>query len=183
MYGGNGYGYAYRGPQTATFDAPTTKNGQYNEDALPAMPSWDHATSKHVEEQDVEMEKLDGIAGQQEALLSDNGNSGGRYYTNQAQDPAGDLGAMQTGPYHDYDQHQQFVGSPIATRANSTYPPTYHTRPQPSGYDAPSANPYAPSIPPSYRTAAPSVASPVQQSHPASLGVGRKPVQGTWRDV
>ena len=177
IYGGGGYGYS--GPQTATFDSPSNKNGKYNEDALPAMPSWDQAQSRRVEDHDVEMEKLDQHSAQQESLLAQN-NAGsveaGRYYGNEQSHIAqegSDLGTMHAGPYHDYEAHQQFVGSPVASTRNSAYPPTYQTRPQSSVY----GNGYAASIPPSYHTAAPSVASPVQQSMP------RRPVQGSWRDV
>jgi hypothetical protein len=187
MYGGAGAAYGgYRGPQTATFDAPSKQNGTgtYNEDALPAMPSWDQAQSKRVQDEDVEMEKLDHNSAQHEGLL--NGNDagavgGGRYYNNpnQATQEHGDLGAMHASPYreHDYDAHQQFVGSPVSSVAHSMYPPTYQTRPQSSVYDSG----YAPSIPPSYHTAAPSIVSPVQQR--ASGGFARRPVQGSWRDV
>ena len=188
IYGGAG-GYGYRGPQTATFEAPSkNRNETYNEDALPAMPSWQNAQSRHVEEDDVEMEKLDNTSAQQQSLLAANNDGlagGGRYYNNQAHHDAGaDLGTMHAGPYHDYDQHQQFAGSPVSTAQNSMYPPTYRTRPQSSVYEPQSAGPYAPSIPPSYRTAAPSIASPVQQPPPMPYaGVGRKPVQGSWRDV
>ena len=175
MYGA-AYAGGYRGSpvkQTATFDVPS-KNGGYNEDALPAMPSWDHAQSRHVEEEeDVEMEKLDQqqpYAQQQESLLSDNHQSGGRYYSSPPQQDSalgGDLGTA-SGPYHDYSQHQQFVASPVSTARNSMYPPTYHTSPPSTIYEPQSA------YPPSYHTQAPpSLAS----------GVGRKPVQGSWRDV
>ena len=82
MYGGGagayggGYG-GYSGPQTATFDAPSNKNATYNEDSLPAMPSWDQAQSKRVEDNDLEMEKLDhNRNSQQEALLSHNSDTG-----------------------------------------------------------------------------------------------------------
>jgi hypothetical protein len=181
MYGASG---GYRGPQTATFDAPTKQGAAtgYNEDALPAMPSWDQAQSRHVHDEDVEMEKLDQNTAQHESLLNNQPNSGGRYYNNGAQDTAGDLGTMQASPYHDYGAHQQFVSSPTSTAPGSMYPPTYHTRPQSSVYGEPQ---YAPSIPPSYHTAAPSIASPVQQTPmPMPMGnMGRKPVQGSWRDV
>jgi hypothetical protein len=176
MYGAGGFGY--RGPQTATFDAPGKKGaaGGYNEDALPAMPSWDAAPSKRVQDEDVEMEKLDQNAAQQESLLNNQRNSGGRYYNND-QSTAGDLGTMQTGPYHDYDAHRQFAGSPVSTAPSSMYPPTYRTAPQ-SVYGEPN---YAPSVAPSYHTYAPAVTSPVQQQ--PTLLTARRPVQGTWRDV
>lgn len=190
LYGGGGY--AYRGPQTATFDAPT-KDGKYNEDALPAMPSWDQAHSRHVQDEDMEMEKLNNHSAQQESLLAkEERHSGGRYYNNDvspyeasrpaAQDVQGDLGTMHAGPYHDYNAHQQFASSPTSTVPSSMYPPTYRTRPQSSVY---AEQQYAPSIAPSYRTAAPGVISPSQQQQPTLpfVGVGRKPVQGTWREV
>ncbi|KAK3721817.1 hypothetical protein LTR37_002982 [Vermiconidia calcicola] len=128
MYGAGGMGY--RGPQTATYDAH-----RKNEDALPAMPSWNTAASKHVEEDNYQMEKLNQQSAQQEGLLSNTRNSGGRYYNDGAQEKAGDLGTMQAGPYHNYDQHQQFVSSPVSTTQQSTYPPTYQTRPQSSVYE------------------------------------------------
>ena len=178
MYGGGGYGYS--GPQTARFDAPSNKNNNYNEDALPAMPSWDQAQSHRVVEHDLEMEKLNRNSAQEESLLprNDAGAVGsGRYYNNnqnQVGQEAGDLGTMHASPYHNYEEHQQFVGSPVSTAHNSMYPPTYHTRPQSSVYESA----YAPSVAPSYHTTAPNLMSPVQQSMP-----GRRPVQGSWRDV
>ena len=186
MYGGGAGAYGgYSGPQTARFDAPSQKNGNYNEDSLPAMPSWDQAQSKRVENNDLELEKLDHNrnSSQQEALLSHNSETGalgggGRYYNqNQPAQANGDVGMMHASPYreHDYDSHQQFVGSPVSSVHNSMYPPTYHTNQPESVYGDTS---YAPSIPPSYHTAAPSIVSPVQQNYAA-----RRPVQGSWRDV
>lgn len=174
QYGNTGYvGYGgYRGPQTATFDVPSKKGAGYNEDALPAMPSWDNAASRHVEDDDVEMEKLDLTHAQQESLLPQ--NNGGRYYNNQ--EAAGDLGTMRQGPYHNYDQHQQFVGSPVSSTQNSMYPPAYRTRPASSVYEPMSA------VPPSYRTGPPSIAS-LPPQHASMAGIGRKPVQGSWREV
>ena len=72
MYASGG---GYRGAQTATFDTPHKSVAgapAYNEDALPAMPSWSNATSRHVEEEvpgDVEMEKLDHKTAQQQLSL------------------------------------------------------------------------------------------------------------------
>jgi len=171
-------GAGYRGAptaQTATFDAPS-KNGQYNEDALPPMPSWDHGVSRRVEEE-VEMEKFGSPQAQQESLLP---NSDGNRYYSQQDNTAGDLGNMHASPYHDYDQHQQFFPSPTST----AYPPTYHTSPTSTVYEPTQQllggqAGYAPSLPPSYRTRPSSVVNPP----PQNPHVGRKPVQGTWRDV
>ncbi|KAF2458232.1 hypothetical protein BDY21DRAFT_420886 [Lineolata rhizophorae] len=53
-------------PQFATFDVSSGKGGNYNEDALPAMPTWEQAKSTKVEEtvapqqtEEVELNKLD----------------------------------------------------------------------------------------------------------------------------
>ncbi|EMC94645.1 hypothetical protein BAUCODRAFT_149771 [Baudoinia panamericana UAMH 10762] len=201
-------GMGYRGPpaaQTATFDAPSNKAGSqaYNEDALPAMPSWSHATDKHVmaeeaEDEDVEMEKLNHPDSQEQRLLpqqqqqqqQQHGYAQQPAYSRQ-QDVGGDLGAMSANPYHDYDQHQQFVSSPTSTARHSEYPPTYHTRSPTSTVYEPAARAqwgqgYAASIPPSYRTRPDSVASrfpPPQQQQQGTGGIARKPVQGSWRDV
>ncbi|KAJ5101620.1 hypothetical protein NUU61_003842 [Penicillium alfredii] len=50
-------------PQTARFDSPKTASSTVNEDALPAMPTWEGAVDKRVEDpnahgDDVEMEPL-----------------------------------------------------------------------------------------------------------------------------
>lgn len=187
MYAGGGY----RGPQTATFEVPSKRNAQaapkFNEDALPAMPGWDTAATRHVEDEpeDVEMEKLDHTNAQQGESLLANEDSG-RYYSSapQPHEPA----AMPSGPYHDYAQHQQFAPSPISTARNSAYPPTYHTSPTSTMYEPSQqwseggARGYAPSVPPSYHTGPPSIVSPPAQQQ--SFGnISRKPVQGTWRDV
>ncbi|KAF2839770.1 hypothetical protein M501DRAFT_991778 [Patellaria atrata CBS 101060] len=41
--------YGSSAPQYAQFDASTNKGGKFNEDALPAMPSWDTATQRKVQ--------------------------------------------------------------------------------------------------------------------------------------
>lgn len=53
---------AYRGPQTASFDQPS-KAAIVNEDALPSMPTWADAQTRHVEEEheEVEMDDLKGL--------------------------------------------------------------------------------------------------------------------------
>lgn len=186
MYGAGAQQWGgYRGPQTATYDTGSKQgNAGYNEDSLPAMPSWANAKERHelVEDEDVEMKKMDQQAAQSQPFLAsgaqqpyDQHASNGRYYDAQDAPPAADLGTMQTGPYHNYDQHQQFVTSPVSTAGQqSTYPPTYRT------YASPPSTVYEPSIPPSYHTAAPT--SPPPGLVPGG-GIGRKPVQGTYRDV
>lgn len=42
--------YANNGPQFATFDTGNKRNATVHEDSLPAMPSWDTATTRRVED-------------------------------------------------------------------------------------------------------------------------------------
>lgn len=57
----------YRGAQVARFDTPPSPGvSKMNDDALPAMPSWDHAVSRRVEDsspqpESVEMEPLNPV--------------------------------------------------------------------------------------------------------------------------
>lgn len=77
--GAAGYGGGSRKDvaQTATFDAPSSQK-VYNEDALPAMPSWQNASSRRIEqlEEDVELDKMDNqvvtssVPAQSERLLN-----------------------------------------------------------------------------------------------------------------
>ncbi|KAK3671491.1 hypothetical protein LTR78_008590 [Recurvomyces mirabilis] len=146
------------------------------------MPSWDNAASRHVEEEEMEMEKLDHNQAQQQSLLSQQDSS--RYYNNQPEH-AGDLGAMHAQPYHDYSQHQQYAPSIALTAQQSAYPPTYHSGPDRNAY-APTGQQYRgyePSVAPSYHTTAQGIVSPLSPPPPQGNGMGRKPVQGTWRDV
>ncbi|KAK0257762.1 hypothetical protein LTR91_006305 [Friedmanniomyces endolithicus] len=208
----------YRGTQplaqTATFDAPGPKAKLpqvYNEDALPPMPSWDNATSKHVEDEDdheeeMEMAKLEHPQeAQQQSLLQHQDEYREPYGYEQPQlqiqaaPTAGDMGTMHATPYHDYDQHQQYAASPVPTARNSPYPPTYPASPPPNMYEpAQHFQPqqqqqqqwggggggggYAPSVmAPSYHTTPP--AGTYDAAPPQGAGLSRKPVQGSWRDV
>lgn len=200
MYAGGGY----RGAQTATFDVPSRKNaapGAVHEDTLPAMPSWNNADSRHVEEEvpadeGLEMGQLGHNAAQQQSLLAHDSN-----YQNAPSSPyrdttqSGDLGTYQnTGygqaasPYHDYNAHQQYSAPSVA--GTSAYPPTYHTTsPRSTVYEPAQQQQswgggYAPSVAaPSYHTYAPVSPPPMQMSGGNGAQIGRKPVSGTWRDV
>nr|POE59172.1 hypothetical protein CFP56_24442 [Quercus suber] len=179
--GASGYRSA---PRTATFDAPSpNKNfggSTCNEDALPAMPGWDSAPTRRIEEEDVELEKLQHPqAAQQQALLPrshDGAQYEGGYYGQQGND-TGDIGAMYASPYaeHEYSQHQQYAPSFTESSRSTAYPPTYHSNAYEPQFQQQQSHQqgYAASIPPSYHTAAFNPVSPI----------GRKPVQGSWRDV
>ena len=126
-------------PQTATFETAGKNGTKYNEDALPAMPSWDHATSRREEVvEDVEMEKLGSEHHDQQDTLLPQQQQAGRYYggspnVNRTQDfsPTGDIGNAPASPYHDYQQPQ---ASPYAMAgARSPYSPPYQQ---------PAASPY-----------------------------------------
>lgn len=182
MYAGGGY----RGAQTATFDEPRkpAAAAKYNEDALPAMPSWDHAQSRHVED-DVEMEKLDQYpqqTQQQQGLLSHQQQHPhqDRFYSNppiQDHSNPGDLGMMHASPYQDYDSQRQATHSPSIYSQSTAYQP--HGA---GGVTSPTSM-YEPSLyPPSYHTQAPA-GSNVANVGFGQQSIGRKPVQGSWRDV
>ncbi|KAK3112986.1 hypothetical protein LTR53_010151 [Teratosphaeriaceae sp. CCFEE 6253] len=176
----------YRGAQTATFDAPSPKSAaaKYNEDALPAMPSWDNAASRRVDDEDVELEKMDHPQAHQQSLLQ---HQQPQYHDpyQQQQQAAGDIGTMHADPYHNHAAHRQYAPSPVASARESAYPPTYPTSPTTTMYEPPPPSiyetqgqqyggGYAQSVAPSYHTNA-----PTQQG----AGFARKPVQGSWRDV
>ena len=110
-------------PQYARFDAPSGKNGyrgKNNDDALPAMPSWDTATSKKVQDDDevVEMEKLDHDAA--EPMLPKHDRS-----------DDGDLGSMGAvgSQYGNADYRQpQYASVPAAGPHNDHQ--SYYAQPQ-----------------------------------------------------
>ncbi|KAI9046123.1 uncharacterized protein KD926_003961 [Aspergillus affinis] len=50
----------YRGAQVARFDSPSSpSHGKFNEDALPAMPTWDNAVNRRVEDSDPHSEAME----------------------------------------------------------------------------------------------------------------------------
>lgn len=154
-------------PQTATFDTPS-KSANFNEDALPAMPSWDNATSRKVEQpyEDVEMEKFDqrgtspnpgsqmlyqnpepAYAGQQDNLLSrqETGRySDGNSTHHVAASHSGGIGTMTAAaqPYHDYQQQRQLSPSPYESQSQNRGPASpspYGSYDQSRGLTSPSA--------------------------------------------
>ncbi len=129
----------YRGAaSTAMFDVSSGK--KINEDALPAMPSWDTAQTRRVEEptlekpmQDVEMGRLAPIQTQPRHTSRNGYNqvpngpmsptsptySQNSYFAAHPQNQNVDLGAQRMGPYDSYD-------------APHSPAPTYHTNPVPA---------------------------------------------------
>ena len=149
----------------AQYDAPSGQKGyrQGGEDALPAMPGWDNAATRRVEveDDDLEMEKLNQHSAQAQPMLHHsqqptqtsygNGSPYGAPQHQSSSTSYGSYGQQASNPYESYGQQER-------TSYNQGHG-DHH---------------YAPSVPPSYRTAPPSV---------AGTGIGRKPVQGSWRDL
>ncbi|KAJ9663088.1 hypothetical protein H2201_005759 [Coniosporium apollinis] len=218
----------YRGPQTAAFDSPSKP---VNEDALPAMPTWEQASKKKVETiemEDVEMEKLDGRPQDPRSASAPMlVNAAGAPMRSPHSPPRSLHSALPRSPYdpparsplrspanegYGYAPPQQtpFLGvlpSPgsyhsgqetgvaggIDRRQHGTASPApypgYNNMPygddQYTGY---SGTTYAPSTSTRYE---PSMNDPYQHSQGQAQSpqgwqdqrLGRKPVQGSWRDI
>lgn len=172
-------GAGYRGQPTSPHEVPNKSGGatQFNEDALPPMPSWSQAQDRHVpNNDDMELGHIQSPqAAQQQGLLA---NSNAGYYAPQS--PGGDMGAMSAAPAHSYDSHQQ-CPSP------SVYSQDPHSQ-MPNRVTSMRSTQYEPSLyPPSYHTQVPGnhmqIGSGATSPPPVGQAIGRKPVQGTWRDV
>ena len=180
-----------------------------NEDSLPAMPGWDNATTRKIEDHDaredeaVEMAKLD----QQTQPMLPHEQTYGRDH--------GDLGVPQSYDVHrGYSQNQNpYTYNPVSAPSPTVSPvygqqqnyPSYpsqatnyasQTTTYPSqttdyanGYGSYNRipgheNPISPSVYSSFgdREYAPR-APPSYHSRAPSQGLGRKPVHGSWREI
>jgi hypothetical protein len=162
-------GAGYRGADGQNKSGTATT---FNEDALPAFPT-------HIHNDDVEMGHLQNPqAAQQQGLLSSNGNAD--YYGYNQQSAGGDLGAMNTAPAHNYDSHRQFAPQSMYSQDAAAHAPDRVTSRRSTQYE--------PSLyPPSYHTQTQGnhthFAGGTVSPPPAGQSIGRKPVQGTWREV
>jgi hypothetical protein len=162
-------GVGYRGVEGQYKSGTATA---FNDDALPAFPT-------HTRNEDVEMGHLQSPqAAQQQGLLSSNGNAD--YYGYNQQSAGGDLGAMNAAPAHNYDSHRQFVPQSLYSQDAASQVPNRITSVRSTQYE--------PSLyPPSYHTQAQGnqtyLAGGTVSPLPAGQSIGRKPVQGTWREV
>lgn len=160
------------GSRSAPMSPYEPPKGAYNEDALPAFPT--HTRDRQYD--DVEMGHLQSPqAGQQQGLLSSNANAD--YY---GQPAGGDLGAMNAAPAHNYDSHRQFAPQSLYSQETGSQVPNRVTSVRSTQYE--------PSLyPPSYHTQAQGnhtyLAGGAVSPPPMGQTIGRKPVQGTWRDV
>jgi hypothetical protein len=140
-------------PQYAHFDAPSKP---FNEDALPAMPSWNN--SRTLRQQDTEVNDME------------MGNM-----HNQAAQPMLPKSPRAQVQEYPYQANAGAYGGDLAS-SRAELP----QQPQQYGYGRQSprvpATSYEGSVaaPPSYHTTAPA---------PAGQGVARKPVSGSWRDL
>jgi hypothetical protein len=165
-------GAGNRGVPMSPHDAP---KGGFNEDALPAFPT--HTQERPYD--DMEMGQLQNSqAGQQQGLLSSSANAD--YYGHGQQSANGDLGAMNAAPAHNYDSHRQFAPQSLYSQDTASQVPNRVTSMRSTQYE--------PSLyPPSYHTQAQGnqtyLAGGTVSPPPAGQTIGRKPVQGTWRDV
>ncbi|KAH0285141.1 hypothetical protein M436DRAFT_57472 [Aureobasidium namibiae CBS 147.97] len=140
-------------PQYAHLDAPSKS---FNEDALPAMPSWNNSRSFR-QQQDAEVDDME--MGNMHAQAA------------QPMLPKSPRAQVQEYPY------QANAGAYNGDLGHSQSQSPYANEPQQYGYgrqESRVALPYEASInpPPSYHTSA-----------PAAQGVARKPVSGSWREV
>lgn len=176
-------GAGYRGGPTSPLEGPhkSGATANYNEDALPPMPSWSHGRDRQIDDNDVEMGHMQSPqAAQQQGLLA-----GGSPYGQQPH--GGDMGAMHAAPTHDYDAHRQFAPQSVYSQD------TVVGQGGPNRVTSMRSTQYEPSLyPPSYHTQVPgnhfalaggAAGGGTVSPPPAQHTIGRKPVQGTWRDV
>lgn len=148
--------YANNGPQFATFDASNKRSANIHEDSLPAMPSWDTATTRRVEDNtpvprqqqqrprsDMEMERM-----------LPQGQGQGPYSPAHESPYTSDLGAQNQstrGGYHNdyYDTPMspaptyysiQPAAGPSAAGARAMSPPSRALSPQQHGTNFYAAN-------------------------------------------
>ena len=142
--------YGNQPPQFAQFDAPSQPYGptrKIGEDSLPAMPSWNQAQSRKIEEDDVEMGHID----LQKNGLMNNASSadvshGPHGYSEVENHPVKenytgpDFGAVDTsygGAGAGAAQHPYTGPDFTAPKAYAPYAPSESTRYEPSGVNHP----------------------------------------------
>ncbi|MCJ1473407.1 hypothetical protein MMC13_002058 [Lambiella insularis] len=191
-------------PQNAQFDA--ARKGKINEDALPAMPSWETASSRKVfddHNEDVELGPLDPFHEQTAPMLAnqaptprvgsgDHSSAGVLPYQQYGAYHGGDLG----NPYgqHNYEDHPNPYGSipaPAPSYGNTAYdysgnsnaraqlPHSTYAASETSTRYEPASSYAGQELGTAYRSRPP---LPAQQRAPSG-GPMRKPVQSTWREV
>jgi hypothetical protein len=184
-------GAGYRGAPSSPYETQSpqyNKTANFNEDALPAFPTT--ASERRVPYDDMEMGHLQNPqAAQQQGLLSSHNNANADYYHGQQQQPP----VIDAAPAHNYDSHRQFAPQSLYSQQDSAAP---LPAAGPNRVTSMRSTQYEPSLyPPSYHTQAPGNATQFAAAATGAGGttsppppfaghaIGRKPVQGTWRDV
>jgi len=172
-------GAGYRGAPSSHYEPSTYNDKAFNEDALPAFPTA--ASERRLPYDDMEMQSPQ--AAQQQGLLSSHNDANTDYYHGQPQQPTTDA------PAHNYDSHRQFAPQSLYSQQDAVAP----LPAGPNRVTSMRSTQYEPSLyPPSYHTQAPGgnntthfAAGGTTSPPPPFTGhaIGRKPVQGTWRDV
>ncbi|KAG9945066.1 hypothetical protein KCU85_g7524, partial [Aureobasidium melanogenum] len=123
--------YRPQQPQYARFDAPSS-NKAFNEDALPAMPSWGQSRTlrqQDTEVNDMEMGNMHNQAAQ--PMLPKSPHTHVQEYPYQANAGAygGDLGYAPQTEQYGYGHYSPRVASPAGYEASvaGTAAPSYHT--------------------------------------------------------
>lgn len=178
---------AYHGPNTATFDVP---NHQANGDALPAMPTWSDGKLEESHRHDVEMGHL-APAGQATGVVPIAGGRSGRGGYREL--PHHDDSIGQTGSYRGTESTHPYrsdLGAQGMMAPHTAYdPPPPHSQSDPFMAGAAAPTPYLRSSPPqppySPYSAQPTLppVSPGQARPPSLLQVGRKPINGSMREI
>lgn len=197
-------------PRFAQFDVGS-RGKPVHEDSLPAMPSWENAQHKHVEDDDVEMSHLE-LPQEKKPMLAPGASvsttdlSDPRLgYTEADSHPVGPNGAHvahgqapagYTGPDFSHGADHSYTG-PDFTSGNgqghhasySAYAPSESTRYEPSGVNEPLelGTTYSNTLPPQSASAQHAGLSGLSpQQAPGVLQAGRRPGASTnnsWRDV
>ena len=177
-------------PRFAQFDAGSRRK-PVHEDSLPAMPSWENAQKKHVEDDDVEMSHLE-VPQEKKPMLSPGANASTADLSNPrlGYTEAGHPPADYTGPDFGHGAGHPYTGpdfnSGIGQSHQTAYAPSESTRYEPSGANEPLelGTTYSNTLPPPSPSAQHTAFPP--QHAPGVLQAGRRPGPATnnsWRDV
>ena len=194
-------------PRFAQFDVGG-RGKPVNEDSLPAMPSWENAQKKRVEDDDVEMSHLE-VPQEKKPMLAPGANASSADLTNSRigqteadSHPVGSYGthgvneqppAGYTGPDFGHGLDHPYTGPDFSSAIGhgqqtsySAYTPSESTRYEPSGVNEPLelGTTYSNTLPPPSPSAQHTGFPP--QYAPGVLQAGRRPgasSSNSWRDV
>ena len=191
-------------PRFAQFDIGS-RGKPVHEDSLPAMPSWENAQKKHIEEDDMEMSRLE-VPQEKKPMLSPGADASTTDLTNPKMgfteadshalspyDARGQPPAGYTGPDFGHGAGHPYTGPEFTSGVGhgqqtsySAYDPSEGTRYGPSGVNEPMelGTTYSNTLPPPSPSA--QHTGFTRQQAPDVLQAGRRPEAGSnnsWRDV